>query len=179
MYNKGPESNMSKTYSVLSAKESLARKRGKAIVLVGGSFDILHIGHIRFLANAKKLGNILIVALNSDTHIKSYKELGRPIIPERQRAEVLESLKIVDHVLITNKGLYDPYIYKAIKPDILALGKEVNRKSSRLTSVKEIKRFYPSLKVAFVNKGAKGVSTSLIEKRIRELATSRPKTKNA
>lgn len=158
---------MTKTYSVKSVKRVLNKLNGKKIVMVGGSFDILHIGHLRFLQNAKKLGDILVVALNSDAHIKTYKPFNRPIISEGKRAEMLEGFKVVDFVFITPKtGLYDPYIYKNIRPDILGLGKEVGRKSSRLKNVEKVRELYPKLEVAFIDKDAKNISTTLIEQKV-------------
>lgn len=158
---------MNKSYSLkFVQKQLMAEKHHKTIVLVGGSFDLLHVGHLRFLKNAKKHGNILIVALNSDSHIRSYKEKNRPIISELHRAEMLEGFKVVDYVFLTNKGLYDPFIYKTIQPNILGLGKEKNKKASRLRSIAELKKTYPQLKVVFINKNAKNISTTLIEKKI-------------
>lgn len=158
---------MTKTYSIKSVKRVLNKLNGKKIVMVGGSFDILHIGHLRFLQNAKKLGDILVVALNSDTHIKTYKPFNRPIICEKKRAEMLEGFKVVDFVIITPKaGLYDPYIYKNIKPDVLGLGKEKGRKSSRLKNIENVRKYCPNLKVAFVDKDAKNISTTLIEQKV-------------
>src|SRR3990172_3744736 len=94
----------------------------KKVVLIGGSFDIIHVGHVRVLERAKKFGDILVVALNSDAHIKIYKPALRPIIPEKLRAEVVNSIKPVDYTFITdntNEGLYDPNIYNTLRPDIL------------------------------------------------------------
>ena len=135
--------------------------------MVGGSFDILHIGHLRFLENAKKLGDILVVALNSDSHIKSYKPSNRPIVNQTQRAEMVLGIKVVDYVFLTTKnGLYDPYIYKLIRPQILGLGKEKGRKNSRLKNVAGVKKFYPTLEAVFIDKNAKGISTTIIERKI-------------
>ena len=158
---------MNKTYSIKSVANELRKLHGQTIVMVGGSFDILHIGHLRFLENAKKYGDILVVALNSDKHIKCYKPSNRPIIQEFQRAEMLKGFKVVNYVFLTTKnGLYDPYIYKMICPDILGLGKERNRKNSRLKNIAEVKKFYPKLKIVFVDKGAKSISTTTIEQKI-------------
>ena len=158
---------MKGVYSIKSVAKKLSKLRGKKIVMIGGSFDILHVGHLRLLQNAKKCGDILVVALNSDAHIKTYKPFGRPIIKETQRAEILSNLKVVDFVFLTTKnGLYDPYIYKTIRPNILCLGKEKNRKLSRLKSVAEVRKFFPSLEVAFVNKNSRSISTTLIERKI-------------
>lgn len=158
---------MTNNYSIKFVADKLNHHRGKKIVMVGGSFDILHIGHLRFLENAKKLGDILVVALNSDSHIKSYKPANRPIVNEAQRAEMVLGFKVVDYVFLTTKnGLYDPYIYKLIQPQILGLGKEKGRKNARLKNVKGVKKFYPTLEAVFVDKNAKGISTTIIERKI-------------
>ena len=95
----------------------------KKIVLVGGCFDILHFGHISFLKNAKKLGDYLIVLLESDENVKRLKGEGRPIHNQNQRKEMLESLSSVDevHILPPISG-NDAYyaIINSIQPDVIA-----------------------------------------------------------
>jgi D-beta-D-heptose 7-phosphate kinase/D-beta-D-heptose 1-phosphate adenosyltransferase len=68
------------------------KKEGKKIVLTNGCFDILHIGHVRYLEEAKKLGDMLIVGVNSDESVRILKGKGRPIMPEKERAEILSAL---------------------------------------------------------------------------------------
>lgn len=82
--------------------KSLKRK-GKKIVTTNGTFDLLHIGHIRNLIKAKTFGDVLIVGVNSDASVKSYKDPGRPIIPARERAEIVSALAPVDYVVIFNE----------------------------------------------------------------------------
>lgn len=95
--------------------------RGKKIVFTNGCFDILHIGHIRCLEEAKKRGDILIVALNSDRSIRSIKGLSRPFTPEGERAEVLSALACVDYVVIFDEP--DPLeLISFLKPNILVKG---------------------------------------------------------
>ncbi|MBU0599966.1 adenylyltransferase/cytidyltransferase family protein, partial [bacterium] len=76
------------------------KKEGKKIVFTNGCFDILHLGHIRYLSEAKKQGDILIVAVNSDSSIKKLKGDHRPLYPQDARAEALASLLFVDYVII-------------------------------------------------------------------------------
>ncbi len=94
---------------------------GRAVVFTNGCFDILHAGHVRYLAAAKALGDRLIVGLNSDRSVKSFKGADRPINCQDDRAEVLAALAAVDHVVIfddrTAEGLVDE-----IKPDIYVKG---------------------------------------------------------
>lgn len=102
------------------------RNKGKSIILSGGCFDILHIGHLIFLENAKKQGDVLFVLLESDAAIKKLKGKNRPINTQKDRASLLEALKIVDYVillpnLIANEN-YDEIITQ-IKPSIIAVTK--------------------------------------------------------
>jgi glycerol-3-phosphate cytidylyltransferase len=97
------------------------RKPGKKIVFTNGCFDILHVGHIRYLKEAKSFGDILIVGLNSDSSVKKLKGPSRPINGENDRAEVLASLESVDYITIFNDDTPSETIEK-VKPDIHAKG---------------------------------------------------------
>jgi D-beta-D-heptose 7-phosphate kinase/D-beta-D-heptose 1-phosphate adenosyltransferase len=99
------------------------RAKGKRIVTINGTFDILHNGHLHILNEARKLGDVLIVALNSDASVRSNKGLDRPIVPERRRAELLLALRMVDYVHIFDEP--DPRaLLKEIRPDIHVNGAE-------------------------------------------------------
>ncbi|MCL4456825.1 MAG: D-glycero-beta-D-manno-heptose 1-phosphate adenylyltransferase [Nitrospirae bacterium] len=101
------------------------RAEGKKIVFTNGCFDIIHIGHVRYLKNAKNLGNVLIVGLNSDSSVAEIKP-GRPVNTESRRAEVLASLDMVDYVTIFDEDT--PYeLIKHIKPDVLVKGGDWKR----------------------------------------------------
>jgi len=80
-----------------------AGKENKTVVFANGCFDMLHVGHVRYLEEAKAFGHILIVALNGDKSIRMIKGEGRPILPENERAEILSSLTVVDYVVIFNE----------------------------------------------------------------------------
>ncbi len=96
------------------------RTEGKKIVFTNGCFDILHVGHVRYLKESKGLGDILIVGLNSDTSVKDLKP-NRPIVPEAYRAELLASLIAVDFVTIFEEDT--PYeLIKQLRPDFLVKG---------------------------------------------------------
>ncbi len=100
--------------------EALKRK-GKKIVFTNGCFDILHIGHTRCLEEAKRLGDTLVVGLNSDRSARSIKGPPRPIIPEAERAEVLSALACVDYVVIFDEP--NPLeLIASLKPNILVKG---------------------------------------------------------
>ncbi|KJU86777.1 ADP-heptose synthase [Candidatus Magnetobacterium bavaricum] len=102
--------------AVLEKKKAMAEK----IVFTNGCFDILHAGHIRYLWQARSLGDVLVVAINSDFSVGRLKP-GRPIIPQADRAEVLAALRMVDYVTIFDEDT--PYeTIKAIKPHVLVKG---------------------------------------------------------
>jgi len=97
------------------------KKEGKRVVFTNGCFDLIHVGHTRYLEEAKKLGDILIVAVNSDQSVMTIKGNKRPIIPEEERAEVLSALQCVDFVVIFHEP--DPLnIISLLKPDVLVKG---------------------------------------------------------
>ena len=97
------------------------KAKGKRIVFTNGCFDILHVGHVRYLKEAKALGDILILGLNSDCSVKSLKGSNRPINNESDRAEVLSSLKAIDYVVIFDEKTAENIVGE-VKPDIYAKG---------------------------------------------------------
>jgi rfaE bifunctional protein nucleotidyltransferase chain/domain len=100
--------------------ESL-REAGKRVVFTNGCFDILHAGHVRYLAAARSKGDVLVLGLNSDVSVKSIKPENRPIVSQDQRAEVLAGLACVDYITIFDDP--DPLaLIQTIKPDVLIKG---------------------------------------------------------
>jgi rfaE bifunctional protein nucleotidyltransferase chain/domain len=97
------------------------RTAGKTIVFTNGVFDLLHIGHLRYLEQARILGDALIVGLNSDRSVRANKGPQRPITPESERAEVLEALSCVDGVVIFDEET-PHHLIAAIQPDVLVKG---------------------------------------------------------
>ena len=96
------------------------KTEGKKLVFTNGCFDIIHAGHVRYLKEAKALGDVLIVGLNSDKSVTAIKP-GRPVNPQDQRAEVLSSLEMVDYVTLFDEQT--PYeLIKLLQPDILVKG---------------------------------------------------------
>ena len=96
------------------------KKQGRKIVFTNGCFDLLHVGHIRYLAEAKKLGDILFIGLNADKSVSLIKP-GRPVIAEKERAEVLSALEMVDYIALFSEDT--PYeLIKEVQPDVLVKG---------------------------------------------------------
>jgi rfaE bifunctional protein nucleotidyltransferase chain/domain len=97
------------------------RRTGQRITLANGGFDLLHVGHVRYLRGAKALGGKLVVAINSDESVRALKGEGRPIMPEQERAEIVAALADVDAVVIFPE-LDVRAIIREIHPDIQAKG---------------------------------------------------------
>lgn len=97
------------------------RNNGKRIVFTNGCFDILHIGHIRYLSKARKLGDKLVVGLNSDSSVRALKGKDRPINRQADRAAILSALSFVDYVVVFN-DLTPEQLIKKLKPDVLVKG---------------------------------------------------------
>lgn len=141
----------------------IIRKKDKTIVFTNGCFDIIHAGHVRYLNKAKSLGDILVVGLNSDFSIKMIKGEKRPIVPEKERAEVLSGLEAADYVVLFNEPTPIKLI-KAILPDVLVKG--ADWASHAIVGADVVKK--AGGRIARI-KLAKGRSTTNIIKKILEL----------
>src|SRR3954470_9574222 len=105
----------------LIARVAIARKRGARVVLANGCFDILHVGHVRYLEGARILGDLLVVGINSDEQVRALKGEGRPLVPARERAELVAALRVVDFVTIFQEPTVE-LLLRAVRPDIHAKG---------------------------------------------------------
>lgn len=105
----------------LIARVAIERRRGAQIVLANGCFDLLHVGHIRYLEAARQLGDVLVVGINSDEQVKKLKGANRPLMPETERAEIIAALRFVDLVTVFNEPTVAELI-RAIRPDVHAKG---------------------------------------------------------
>ncbi len=105
----------------LIARVAGERRNGKRIVLANGCFDLFHVGHARYLAGAKELGDFLIVGVNADEEVRKQKGADRPFTPENERAEVISSLRSVDLVTVFPEPTVEELI-RAIRPDFHAKG---------------------------------------------------------
>lgn len=97
------------------------RSRGLRLVFTNGVFDLLHVGHLRYLAEAKALGDVLLVAINSDRSVRELKGEDRPITTENERAEILAALRLVDYVTIFD-DISPRALIKMLLPDVLVKG---------------------------------------------------------
>jgi len=143
----------------LMARVAIARKHGARIVLANGCFDILHVGHIRYLEGAKGLGDVLVVGINSDEQVRLQKGAGRPFVPERERAEIIAAIRAVDFVTI----FYEPTVEQlllSVRPDIHAKGTDYTEDS---VPERDVVRSYGG-RVRIVGDPKDHSSTEMIEK---------------
>ena len=105
----------------LIARVAIARKGGARVVFANGCFDLLHVGHVRYLEAAKGLGDLLVVGVNSDEQVRLLKGEGRPFVPARERAEVIASLRAVDYVTVFHEPTVTELLL-ALRPDVHAKG---------------------------------------------------------
>lgn len=135
-----------------------ARKAGRKVVFTNGCFDILHAGHVRYLREARSLGDLLVVGVNSDRSVGGIKP-GRPVVPGDQRAEVLAALEMVDYVTLFDEPT--PYeIIRLIMPDVLVKGGDWGMEDIVGSDIVQDTRSLPYVE---------GISTSDIINRIRKL----------
>jgi D-glycero-beta-D-manno-heptose 1-phosphate adenylyltransferase len=164
--------------AVLTLEETILRfgpqkRNGRRVVFTNGCFDLLHPGHIRSLEQARALGDVLIVGLNSDASVRQLKGEGRPVISERERAEILAALETVDAVVIFD-DLTPREVIARLLPDVLVKGgdwpgdqivgrEEVEVAGGRVVSIPVVP----------------GYSTSAILRKIREGFGEKPQPKGA
>jgi rfaE bifunctional protein nucleotidyltransferase chain/domain len=117
-----------KTLSQLRRIASSERKKGRTIVLANGGFDVVHAGHVRYLEAAKREGDVLIVALNSDRSVRKLKGRGRPVLPEAERAEIIAAFGCVDYVTIFDEPNVEK-ILLALEPDVHAKGSDYTKET--------------------------------------------------
>jgi rfaE bifunctional protein nucleotidyltransferase chain/domain len=109
----------------LRARLDEARRRGERIVLTNGIFDLLHVGHLRFLRTARSLGDVLVVGVNADSAVH---KSGRPLVPDAERAELVAALEPVDCVVIFAEATADALL-RAVRPDVYVKGADYSEAS--------------------------------------------------
>lgn len=136
-----PRDGRRKLVSIQTAAKIAARARahGKRVVTTNGAFDILHVGHVESLTKARSLGDMLIVAINSDASVRMYKkEKGRPVVPEHERALVIAALECVDCVFIFRSKDPIPWVSK-IRPAIHVKG--ADRTMDQIVEKEEVEKY--------------------------------------
>ncbi|MBN2497400.1 MAG: adenylyltransferase/cytidyltransferase family protein [Deltaproteobacteria bacterium] len=105
----------------LASELAPARASGRSLALANGAFDLLHVGHVRYLLAAAELADILVVAVNSDASVARLKGRGRPVVPAQERAEILAALGCVDHVIVFDDDDVRTVV-RALRPDVHVKG---------------------------------------------------------
>jgi rfaE bifunctional protein nucleotidyltransferase chain/domain len=144
--------SMARIINLRDLKKVLPREGRGKVVLTGGCFDILHVGHVRFLSEAKRMGDTLVVLLESDEKVKTLKGKNRPIFTQKERAEMLSALRSVDWVVLLpmmEKG--DDYLnlVMKIKPDLIAVTEndlQIENKKSQAKKTGAKLRIVPLIK---------------------------------
>ena len=151
---------MGETVSKAELKKRIdqLKQQGKKIVFTNGCFDILHIGHIRYLTQAKEMGDILIVGLNADTSVSLLKP-HRPINPQEHRAEILSSLNMIDYIVIFEEETPKELI-ELLQPDVLVKGGDWKKEDIVGSDIAKETYSLPYIE---------GISTSEIIQRIKDL----------
>jgi D-glycero-beta-D-manno-heptose 1-phosphate adenylyltransferase len=113
----------SKVRTLADLKSILKKEPGKRIVFANGCFDVLHVGHVRYLNEAKALGDVLVVGLNSDSSVRKLKGDGRPVLDQHVRATILSALQSVDHILVFDDDTVDRLLVE-LKPHLHCKGSD-------------------------------------------------------
>ena len=142
------------------------RKKGKKIAFTNGCFDILHVGHVRYLREAKKTADVLVLALNSDSSVRSIKGEKRPLMNENERAEILAALEFIDFITIFEE-LTPLELICCLKPDILIKGGDWPEE--KVVGREEVKKW--GGRVAIIPE-IEGKSTTNIVEKIKKLYCS-------
>ena len=157
------------SHAVLTLEQAILRfgrekRNGRRVVFTNGCFDLLHPGHIQALEQARELGDVLIVGLNSDRGVRQLKGAGRPVLPERERAEILAALECVDAVVIFDEPTPREVIVRLL-PDVLVKGgdwaddkivgrEEVEAAGGRVVSVPVLQGYSTSEILRKIREGA-------------------------
>jgi rfaE bifunctional protein nucleotidyltransferase chain/domain len=110
-----------RTLAQVAEERERWRAEGRTVALANGIFDLLHVGHVRYLQGARELADVLVVAVNSDASTRAYKGPGRPYIPESERAELIAALECTDRVILFDEPNVR-VIIRALKPDVQVKG---------------------------------------------------------
>lgn len=127
---------MGRVVDLETLKAELAGAAGAALVTTNGCFDILHVGHVRLLGAAKRLGDLLVVAVNDDGSVRRLKGRGRPLVPAEERAEIVAALEPVDYVVLFGEDTPEA-VLAAIRPSVHVKGADYRAEDLPETGVVE------------------------------------------
>ena len=145
--------------NTLKNKLEVLRKEGKKIAFTNGCFDIIHVGHVRYLREAKKTADVLVLALNSDSSVRKIKGDKRPLVGEEERAEILAAFEFIDFITIFEE-LTPLELINYLKPDVLIKGGDWPEE--KIIGREEIKKW--GGRVAIIPEVTGKSTTSIVEK---------------
>lgn len=158
------------TFSLSEVLRRLRIMRGqKRIVLAGGTFDILHVGHLRYLEECKKQGDILVVCVAGDARTRRRKGPDRPIIPAIQRAEIVANLKMVDFVFISNSKPFSESILRSVNPNVLVTSSNEPSREMKQEFQKYMHQRHPKIELVLTHRFNTTSTSSRIIKKIRAM----------
>lgn len=155
------------TLTRLLSIRSHLKTSGRTVVFTNGCFDLIHKGHLDYLRKSKSFGEVLVVAINSDSSVRKIKGKGRPILPQKDRAEIVAALDPVDYVFIFNQET-PLKVIKMLKPDILVKGADY--KLSEIVGAAEVRSWGGQVKKVKLTEG-RG-TREIIEKILTDLSKS-------
>ena len=122
-------------------------RRGKTVVLAGGTFDILHPGHLKYLEKCKTQGDILVVCVAGDARTRKRKGPHRPVMPAIQRAEIVANLKMVDLAFVSNRKPFSEPILHELKPNVLVTSSNEPSSAVKQQFLEYMKRKHPEIRI--------------------------------
>ena len=139
---------------------------GKTVVLAGGTFDILHPGHLKYLDRGRAEGDILVVCVSADARTRKRKGADRPLMPAIQRAEIVASLKMVDLVFVSNLKPFSESILQSVRPNVLVTSSNEPSKAVKEQFRQQMRRKHPEIKVILVPRSHWSASSSSLISRL-------------
>jgi len=154
-------------FTLREASRRLRKIRGgKTVVLAGGTFDILHPGHLKCLHRCRAEGDILVVCVSGDARTRKRKGVDRPVMPAIQRAEIVASLKMVDLVFVSNLRPFSDFILQSIRPNVLVTSSNEPSRAIKEQFRQQIRRKHPEIKVVLVPRSHWAASSSSLISRL-------------
>ncbi len=166
--------NKIRSKAELKAVIDRLKREGKKVIFTNGCFDILHAGHTRYLSEARKLGDVLVLALNSDRSVRALKGEMRPIVPEAERAEVLAALSAVDYVTVFDE-MTPLALIEFLRPDVIVKGGDWAEKD--IVGADAVRTWGGQVAVMPELEGAS--TTNIIEKILQVCSTREPAGKES
>lgn len=158
---------MNTVHSLGETTENLGAVRaGKRVVLAGGTFDIIHPGHLNYLAKCRSKGDILVICVAGDARTRRRKGPSRPLLPAIQRAKMVSNLKMVDFAFVSNSSPFDETILGKISPDVIVTSSNEPSPIIKRNFQKYMRQKHPEIKLVLTRRPSSSWSSSALIKSI-------------